>query len=150
MRVPMKRSVQLLTLAAAGIVTLLGSGASAPGQAGPGPGQPGPGQGPPGNRQPKGPGPQPNNVPTVAMSFRNELDKPVIIQGHSIVGGVQRRGQPILVLPGKVNFDIYDLARPPRITFQTYPREESSSLCPKARLIFELPGIVPDLRWGND
>jgi hypothetical protein len=51
---------------------------------------------------------------------------------------------------GRVNFDIYDLARPPRISFDTYPREESSSLCPKARLIYELPGIVPDLRWGND
>jgi hypothetical protein len=112
----MNRSVQLLTLAAAGVVALLATSAPLAGQA------------------PKGPLPQ-QGVPTVSMAFRNTLDKPVIIQGHSIVGGVQRRGQPIPVPAGKVNFDnnvpagvrmvrfvsVFDGAQPSRVLVRNVP-----------------------------
>jgi hypothetical protein len=124
----MKRSVQLLSLAAAGIVALLVLGVSAPAQT------PGPGQGP-GNRQPKGPTPQPKSIPTVAMAFRNDLDKPIVVQGHSIVGGIVRRGQPILIAPGKVGFDnnvpagpgvlrvvsVFDGSQPSRVLVRNVP-----------------------------
>jgi hypothetical protein len=98
----MTHSGQLLTLAAAGITVWLCSSAPAAGQA------------------PKGPGPQQKSVPTVSMAFRNDLDKPVIIQGHSIVGGIQRRGQPIAVPAGKVNFDNNVPAGPPGVRLVRY------------------------------
>lgn len=122
----MKRSVQLLTLAAAGIVALSALSVSAPAQ--------GPVQGP-GNRQPKGSIPQQKIIPTVAMSFRNDLDKPVVVQGQSVVGGVLRRGQPILIPPGKVGFDnsvpagpgvlrvvsVFDGSQPSRVLVRNVP-----------------------------
>jgi hypothetical protein len=44
-------------------------------------------------------------IPTVSIRFRNETKMAVIVQGASIVNGMQRRGQPIVVPAGKHNFD---------------------------------------------
>ena len=44
-------------------------------------------------------------IPTVSIRFRNETKTTVIVQGASIVKGMQRRGQPIVVPAGKSSFD---------------------------------------------
>ncbi len=49
--------------------------------------------------------PQQKNVPAVSIAFRNDLETPVIVQGHTIVNGMQRRGQPIVIRPDKTSFD---------------------------------------------
>jgi len=91
------------------------------------------GQGQP-SPQPKNPqpqNPQPKNIPTVSIAFRNEHDSAVIVQGHSIINGMQRRGQPILVQPGKSSFDnlvpvgirfitVFDANRPSRVLLQPF------------------------------
>jgi hypothetical protein len=56
----------------------------------------GPGS-PSGEAQGQAPGP--------GIGFRNDLKIPVIVQGVSLVNNMQRRGQPILVNPGKVVWD---------------------------------------------
>jgi hypothetical protein len=89
----MKRAVYLPTFAAAVLTALLSARAPAPAQV------------PPVLPKPNGPGPVQKSVPTVAVAFRNDLDKPIIVQGFSVVNGFQRRGQPIPVPAGKVNFD---------------------------------------------
>jgi hypothetical protein len=66
----------------------------------------------------QGPGP--------GLGFRNDLNKPVIVQGVSLVNNMQRRGQPFLVHSGKTVWDnnlpvgvryytIYDATQPSRI-----------------------------------
>ena len=37
----------------------------------------------------------------VAVAFRNEMKTPVIVQGWTVVGGMQKRGMAILIPPGK-------------------------------------------------
>jgi hypothetical protein len=44
-------------------------------------------------------------VPGPGIGFRNDLKTPVIVQGMSLVGNMQRRGQPFLVGPGKTVWD---------------------------------------------
>ena len=39
------------------------------------------------------------------IGFRNDLKVPVIVQGVSLVGNMQRRGQPFVVNPGKKVWD---------------------------------------------
>jgi hypothetical protein len=41
-----------------------------------------------------------------AVGFRNETPLPLIIQGCSVINGMQRRGMPMVVAPGRVTFDI--------------------------------------------
>jgi hypothetical protein len=40
-----------------------------------------------------------------AIGFRNETKMWVVVQGHSVVNNQHRRGQPILLSPGKIAFD---------------------------------------------
>jgi hypothetical protein len=44
-------------------------------------------------------------VGAVAVSFRNELKIPVIIQGFTVVNGMPRAGMAMVVLPGKTAID---------------------------------------------
>lgn len=46
-------------------------------------------------------GPQPG----AAIGFRNETKMSIVVQGHSVVNNQHRRGQPILLSPGKIAFD---------------------------------------------
>ncbi len=46
------------------------------------------------------------NVPPVTIIFRNESRVPIIVQGWSLVGGVQRRSAPIPIPPTRNNVDI--------------------------------------------
>jgi hypothetical protein len=62
-------------------------------------------QAPAPNPQPKGPNATAKNIPTVSIGFRNEFKSAIIIQGHSIVNGMQRRGQPLFINAGKIAFD---------------------------------------------
>jgi hypothetical protein len=41
----------------------------------------------------------------VAVGFRNELNRPVIVQGYTKVNGMPKRGMAMVVLPGKVVVD---------------------------------------------
>jgi hypothetical protein len=47
---------------------------------------------------------QAQNFPSIG--FKNESPVPVIVQGYSIIGGIQRRGMPIAIHPGRVGFDL--------------------------------------------
>lgn len=69
--------------------------------------------------------------PTAAIAFRNETMGPVIIQGVSRINNMPRRGQPILVPPSRVGFDlnvpggvrlinIYDAQQPSRILLNDF------------------------------
>jgi hypothetical protein len=49
----------------------------------------------------------------VAVGFRNELRTPIIVQGLTVVNGMQKRGQAIVILPGKAGFD-YNVPVGPR------------------------------------
>jgi hypothetical protein len=114
----MRRLTYTLLLAAAGMLALAGSTGSA--------------QAPPAtNPQPKKPGLQSKNIPTVSIAFRNELKTAIIVQGHSIVNGMQRRGQPIFINAGKTNFDnnvpvgarfvtILDATQPSRVLLSNF------------------------------
>ena len=44
-------------------------------------------------------------LPAPGIGFRNDLKTPVIVQGVSLVGIMQRRGQPFLIKPGKTAWD---------------------------------------------
>ena len=72
-----------------------------------------------------GPVPAPVQA-TGSASFRNDLKVPVIVQGISQVNGVLKRGQPLLVAPGKTAGDfnvpagvraysVYDANQPTRV-----------------------------------
>jgi hypothetical protein len=43
--------------------------------------------------------------PGPGIGFRNDLQVPVIVQGVSLVNNMQRRGQPLVVRPGKTVWD---------------------------------------------
>jgi hypothetical protein len=110
----MKRYLTILSLAAAGMIALAPIGlGQAPG---------------PKSRN----NPQSKNVPTVSIAFRNDLKSPIIVQGHSVVSGMQRRGQPVAVPAGKINFDnavpagvryitVFDPSQPSRPLLQNVP-----------------------------
>jgi len=67
-----------------------------------------------------------SQAPGASINFRNDLNAPVIIQGTAVAGGMIRRGQPILVAPGKTGGDfnvpagarfytVYDANQPTRV-----------------------------------
>jgi hypothetical protein len=67
-----------------------------------------------------------SQAPVASINFRNDLNAPVIIQGTSITGGMIRRGQPVLVAPGKSGgefnvpagvrfYTVYDANQPTRV-----------------------------------
>ena len=79
-----------------------------------------------------GPGPGPAQGATGSASFRNDLKVPVIIQGISQVNGVLKRGQPLVVAPGKTTGDfnvpvgvraysVYDANQPTRVLVKDAP-----------------------------
>ena len=41
-----------------------------------------------------------------AVAFRNEMKTPVIVQGYTMVGKMQKRGMAIVIPPGKTLLDI--------------------------------------------
>ena len=64
------------------------------------------------------------------IGFKNDLKIPIIVQGASFEKNVVRRGQPLLIYPGKTVWDlnlkpgnrfitIYDARQPTRILFQS-------------------------------
>jgi hypothetical protein len=63
------------------------------------------------------------------ICFRNELKSPVVVQGGTVVNGMLRRGQPLIVYPGRLAWDsrlprgtrivtIYDANQPARVLFR--------------------------------
>jgi hypothetical protein len=40
-----------------------------------------------------------------AVGFRNDLKTPIIVQGYTVVNGMPKRGQAIVILPGKTASD---------------------------------------------
>ena len=76
---------------------------------------------------------QPPAVATgTTIAFRNELTVPVIVVGSSVVNGVLRRGQPLIVRPGKLALDgnlppgvrlytIYDANQPSTVLLRNFP-----------------------------
>ncbi len=70
--------------------------------------------------------------PSAGVGFRNDTSVPVIVQGWSLVNGMQRRGQPLLVNPGKTAWDnsvpngiryfnIYDANQTSRVLLRDRP-----------------------------
>src|SRR5438093_1999341 len=64
------------------------------------------------------------------IGFKNDHKIPIIVQGASLENNVIRRGQPLLVYPGKTVWDlnlkpgnrfitIYDARQPTRILYQS-------------------------------
>lgn len=51
--------------------------------------------------------PTPAAAQTATIVFRNDSPVPIIVQGWSLVGGVQRRGAPISIPPTRTNVDIH-------------------------------------------
>lgn len=69
---------------------------------------------------------------TVTIGFRNDTKNAVIVQGTSVIKGVPRRGQPLLVDVGKTTYEnnvpagvrlvsVYDGAQPSRVLLRDYP-----------------------------
>jgi hypothetical protein len=69
---------------------------------------------------------------TAAIGFRNETNSAVLVQGASLVNGMLRRGQPLLISSGKMAWDtqvskgprqitIYDANQTSRILYQGPP-----------------------------
>jgi hypothetical protein len=65
------------------------------------------------------------------LGFRNDLTIPIIVQGESVVSNVLRRGQPLVISPGKVAWDtnlkpcdrwisVYDARMPSRVLLRRY------------------------------
>src|SRR6266478_6981564 len=52
------------------------------------------------------PAPAPAQFGGSAVAFRNEMKTPVIVQGYTLVGKMQKRGMAIVVPPGKTQIDI--------------------------------------------
>lgn len=63
------------------------------------------------------------------IGFQNKLSQPIVVQGASVVNGMNRRGQPIVVVPGRIAWDvnlpptqrqitIYDANQPNRVLFR--------------------------------
>lgn len=68
----------------------------------------------------------------VGIGFRNDLNVPVIVQGWSVIKGMQRRGQPVLVNPKRSAWDnnvpagiryisVYDANQPSKILLRDRP-----------------------------
>ena len=51
--------------------------------------------------------PTPAAAQGVSVVFRNESPVPIIVQGWSLVNGVQRRGAPVPIPPTRNNVDIH-------------------------------------------
>jgi hypothetical protein len=51
---------------------------------------------------------------------------------------------------GRVTITARDLERPPEVAFATFARDEASSLCPRARIVYDVPWSPVNLHWGND
>jgi hypothetical protein len=51
--------------------------------------------------QPRAPAQVPGGGGGVAVAFRNELNTPVIVQGVSLINGMKKAGQAMIILPGK-------------------------------------------------
>jgi hypothetical protein len=69
----------------------------------------------------------PATLPAETLSFRNDTNSPVMIQGSYVVRGQVRRDQPILLqpngvakitLPGNKLITVYDARLPNRVLFQ--------------------------------
>jgi len=63
------------------------------------------------------------------IGFKSNVPIPVIIQGHTIVDNMVRRGTPVVIPPGKMGWDlnlkkgdrfitVYDGRQPTRVLFQ--------------------------------
>jgi hypothetical protein len=90
-------------------------------------------------------------LPTVG--FRNESGRPIIIQGYSIINGVQRRGTPLLLPMGRAAFDsnvppgirfytIYDGAQPSRVLLRDFQVPIRSDLLLSVRPSLQHPLLV--------
>ncbi len=66
------------------------------------------------------------------VGIRNELKTTVIVQGYSVVGGNQRRGQPLVlpfgkaacelnIPPGVRYYNVYDANQPSRVLLRDFP-----------------------------
>jgi hypothetical protein len=77
-------------------------------------------------------GAQPGALKAEGIGFRNDLPIPIIVQGTSLVNKMLRRGQPLLILPGKTAWDInlpaglrfvtiHDANQPNRILYRDPP-----------------------------
>lgn len=98
-------------------------------------------------------------IPTVSIRFRNETKTAVIVQGASIVKGMQRRGQPIIIPAGKVSFDnnvpvgirlitIGDFQQAARLMLRDFPLEVRRDMAVVIRPAPNNPGRVilqPDM-----
>jgi hypothetical protein len=71
----------------------------------------------------------PAQVVGQGLAFRNDLPGPVLVQGASVVNGMVRRGQPLLIAPGRTSYDaniplgnrqitILDASQPNRLLLQ--------------------------------
>jgi hypothetical protein len=40
------------------------------------------------------------------IGFRNDLKIPIFVQGESVIDGMLRKGQPVLIIPGRVGWDL--------------------------------------------
>jgi len=76
--------------------------------------------------------PAPAQGPLTSIAFRNETPVAVIVQGISIVNGMLRRGQPLLVVRGRAAGDfnvpaglrvysVYDANQPSRVLVKDQP-----------------------------
>ena len=105
-----------------------------------------------------------SNSPVVAqfpigsVGFRNDLKTPVIIQGVSQVNGQLRRGQPLVVAPGRTAIDaalpigmrvytVYDANQPGRVLARDVPVAVLPGR-PASRVVRQTPNgqvaIVPE------
>jgi hypothetical protein len=77
-------------------------------------------------------GPASSQVPAASMTFRNDLKIAVIVQGTSAVGGMIRRGQPVVIASGRAGGDfnvpagkrfysVYDANQPSRVLAKDVP-----------------------------
>lgn len=68
----------------------------------------------------------------VGVGFRNATPKAIIVQGSTIINGMQRAGRLLIIRPGKVAFDnlpvttvrlytIYDANQPSRVLLRGFP-----------------------------
>ena len=93
----------------------------------------------------------------ITIGFRNDLKTPVIIQGVSQIGGMVRRGPPIVVLPGRLGgdfnvpagrriYNVYDANQPTRVL----ARDVTVNVLPGRNLSFAIKGagnqamVVPE------
>jgi hypothetical protein len=48
----------------------------------------------------------PIDAKAAGIGFRNDLKIPIIVQGESLIDGMIRKGQPVLILPRGVGWDL--------------------------------------------